>query len=142
MKITDISGIGDATAQRLKTHGIDSVEAVAQASIEQLVAVPGIGPYRAAALRLSANRLLPDTAVAEGADAVTGAEEADDLPRPAGDEAKRRKDRKESKHKMKKEDKKKRDKKRQNAKDKKEKKKKRKEKKEAKKRKKGKNRRK
>ena len=141
MNITDISGIGDATAQRLKTHGIDSVEAVAQASIEQLVAVPGIGPDRAAALRLSANRLLPDTAVAEGADAVTGAEEEDDLPRPAGDEAKRRKDRKERKHKKK--DKKK-DKKRQKVKDNKEKKKKtkKKEKKEAKRRKKGKNKRK
>ena len=44
MNITDISGIGDATAQRLRTHGIDSVEAVAQASIAQLVAVSGIGP--------------------------------------------------------------------------------------------------
>ena len=138
MNITDISGIGDATAQRLRTHGIDSVEAVAQASIEQLVAVPGIGPDRAAALRLSANRLLPDTAVAEGADAVTGAEEEDDLPRPAGDEAKRRKDRKERKHKKKK------DKKRQKVKDNKEKKKKnkKKEKKEARRRKKGKNKRK
>lgn len=137
MNITDISGIGDATAQRLRTHGIDSVEAVAQASIEQLVAVPGIGPDRAAALRLSANRLLPDTAVAEGADAVTGAEEEDDLPRPAGDEAKRRKDRKERKHKKK-------GKKRQKVKDNKEKKKKnkKKEKKEAKRRKKGKNKRK
>ena len=131
MNITDISGIGDATAQRLKTHGIDSVEAVAQASIAQLVAVSGIGPIRAAALRLSANRLLPDTAVAEGADAVTGAEEANDLPRPAGDEAKRRKDRKERKHKKKK------DKKRQKVKDNKEKKKK-----EARRRKKGKNKRK
>ena len=76
MNITDISGIGDATAQRLKAHGINSVEAVAQASIEQLAAVPGIGASRAAALGESARGLLPDaSADAEGPDAV---------PPPAG----------------------------------------------------------
>ena len=79
MNITDISGIGDATAQRLKAHGIDSVEDVAQASIGQLAAVPGIGENRAAALRESARWLLPDAAAGE---ASPGAE-----PAPAGDDA-------------------------------------------------------
>ena len=101
MNITDISGIGNATAQRLKTHGIDSVEAVAQASIEQLVAVPGIGADRAAALRQSAIGLLPDTAGAEEADAVTSAGESDAAPAPAGDEAKRMKDKKKKKRRKK-----------------------------------------
>ena len=87
MNMTDISGIGDATAQRLKAHGIDSVEAVARAATEQLVAVPGIGAGRAAALRQSAIRLLSHGAVAE----------TDDKPKPAGDEAKRRKDKKKDK---------------------------------------------
>ena len=86
MNITDISGIGDVTAQRLKTHGIDSVEAVAQAFIEQLAAVPGIGANRAAALRESARRLLPDTAAE--------ARSSETVPAPAGDgaEMERRKD--------------------------------------------------
>ena len=79
MNITDISGIGDATAKLLKTHGIDSVEAVATAEIEQLAAVPGIGPSRAAALRESARRMLPDT--------TAGAEGPDAGPAPAGDDA-------------------------------------------------------
>ena len=77
MNITDISGIGDATAQRLKAHGIDSVEAVAQASIEQLAAVPGISASRAAALGESARGLLPD--------ASADAESAEERPAPAGD---------------------------------------------------------
>ena len=125
MNMTDISGIGDATAQRLKAHGIDSVEAVARAATEQLVAVPGIGAGRAAALRQSAIRLLSHGAVAE----------TDDKPKPAGDEAKRRKDKKGRKDKKK-------DKKRQGKVDKKLKKKKKKEKKADKRDKKGKNKRK
>ena len=79
MNITDISGIGDATAQLLKTHGIDSVEAVAQASIEQLAVVPGIGEDRAAALQGSARRLLPEA----GGEAQT----PDAVPGPGGDGA-------------------------------------------------------
>ena len=105
MNITDISGIGDATAQRLKAHGIDSVEAVAQASIEQLAAVPGIGASRAAALGESARGLLPDaSADAESAEAVPApagdAEEGSETAAaPAGDgsEAKRKKDGKKEK---------------------------------------------
>ena len=77
MNINDISGIGDATAKQLKTHGIDSVEAVARAEIEQLAAVPGIGRSRAAALRASARRLLPDT--------TADAESPEAMPATAGD---------------------------------------------------------
>ena len=96
MNITDISGIGDATAQLLKAHGIDSVEAVAQASTEQLAAVPGIGANRAAALGESARRLLPD------ANADTPSSET--VPAPAGDdtEMERTKDGKGKKKKKKK----------------------------------------
>lgn len=83
MNITDISGIGNATAQQLKTHGIDSVEAVARATLEQLVAVPGIGADRATALRRSAIRLLPES---------VDAEEAHATPVRTDDNAKRRKD--------------------------------------------------
>ena len=69
MNITDISGIGGTTEQLLKTHGIDSVEAVARAPLERLVAVPGIGANRAAALKASAIRLLSAAGGAEGRDA-------------------------------------------------------------------------
>ena len=79
MNITDISGIGDATARRLKAHGIESVEHVARASIEQLAAVPGIGENRAAALRESARGLRPDVAAGEESPEAT--------PVPAGDDA-------------------------------------------------------
>lgn len=104
MIITDISGIGDATAQRLKAHGFDSVEAIAQASIEQLAAVPGIGASRAAALGESARGLLPDaSADAQSAEAVPApagdAEEGSETAAPADDgaNAKRKKDGKKGK---------------------------------------------
>lgn len=98
MNITDISGIGDATAQQMRTHGIDSVEAVAQASIEQLAAVPGIGAARAAALREAARRLLPnDEAGTEGPEAVPAS--AGDGATANGKDVKEKKDRKKDKKK-------------------------------------------
>ena len=91
MNITDISGIREATAQRMASHGIDSVEAVAHASIERLVAIPGIGAIRAAALRAAANRLLPEAtdgwgvADSEQLVATTGAEDSNASAEIAGD---------------------------------------------------------
>lgn len=84
MNITDVSGIGDATAQRLETHGFDSVEDVAQASIDQLATVPGIGMDRAAALRESARGLLGEAAEHEESPetAPTTAGEGEDTPQP------------------------------------------------------------
>ena len=96
MNITDISGIGDATAQQMRTHGIDSVEAVAQASIEQLAAVPGIGAARAAALGEAARRLLrDDEAGTEGSEAVPAS--AGDGATANGKDVKEKKDRKKEK---------------------------------------------
>ena len=84
MNITDISGIREATAQRMASHGIDTVEAVAHASIEQLAAVPGIGASRAAALRAAANRLLSEAAA--GAD-ESGVADSDQPDATTGTEA-------------------------------------------------------
>ena len=98
MNITDISGIGNATARVLKTHGIASVEAVAQASIEQLVAVPGIGEGRAAALRESAHRLLSDALAGAESPEAASTPDAEDgsesvaAPVDDGAEAKEKKD--------------------------------------------------
>ena len=94
MNITDISGIGDTTAQRLKAHGIVSVEAVARASIEQLVAVPGIGADRAVALRQSAMRLLPEAADAREAGAAPVRTDHRAKPRKDKEGKKDRKDKK------------------------------------------------
>ena len=75
----------------MASHGIDSVEAVAHASIEQLVAIPGIGASRAAALTAAANRLLSETTVESGAadskqpDATTGTEDSDASAEITGD---------------------------------------------------------
>ncbi len=52
--LTTLSGIGAATAAKLAEHGIGSVEALAASSIEQITAVPGFGPVRAAAIRQAA----------------------------------------------------------------------------------------
>jgi hypothetical protein len=38
-----LSGIGDKTVRKLVDAGLDSVEAVAAASVEQLSEIPGIG---------------------------------------------------------------------------------------------------
>ena len=94
MNITDISGIGDTTAQRLKAHGIVSVEAVARASIEQLVAVPGIGADRAVALRQSAMRLLPEAADARESGAAPVRTDHRAKPRKDKEGKKDRKDKK------------------------------------------------
>ena len=48
-KLTDIKGIGEATAARLAETRIRSVKAVAEAPREKLAKVPGFGAARAAA---------------------------------------------------------------------------------------------
>lgn len=47
-KLTQISGIGPATADVLTSNGFDSVQAIANATVAALSRVPGFGPARAA----------------------------------------------------------------------------------------------
>jgi hypothetical protein len=57
-QLIDIHGIGPNTARLLTEAGIDSVEAVAAASIQQICAVRGFGSIRAGVLKEAARSLL------------------------------------------------------------------------------------
>ncbi|WP_020558471.1 helix-hairpin-helix domain-containing protein [Thiofilum flexile] len=57
-KITDVKYVGEAVATRLEAHGITTLEQLAQASLEQLKAVPGIGASTAEMMIADAKRLL------------------------------------------------------------------------------------
>lgn len=56
--ITDISGIGASTAKTLTSHGIKTVKDLADASIEQITAVPGFSHARASKTKAGAVNLL------------------------------------------------------------------------------------
>jgi len=56
--LTAVSGIGPSTEKELKAHGIDSVEALAVASIDQIMQVPGFGEFRALRMKDAAAALL------------------------------------------------------------------------------------
>ena len=58
MDITDIHGVGEALAEALRAQGLGSLREVARASIDELVAVPGIGPDSAKRIRKDAKRLI------------------------------------------------------------------------------------
>lgn len=46
-QVTDISGIGEATAVLLAEHGLDSVKALEKGGVKKLMTVPGFGEIRA-----------------------------------------------------------------------------------------------
>ena len=56
-KVTDIPGIGPHTAQILAANGIETVEALAALSPQELAALPGFGAARAAAIGQAILRL-------------------------------------------------------------------------------------
>jgi hypothetical protein len=56
-KVTDIPGIGPHTAQILAGNGIETVEALAALSPQELAALPGFGAARAAAIGQAILRL-------------------------------------------------------------------------------------
>ena len=60
--LTNVSGIGPATAKLLSAHGIATAEDLARAPLDKLVSVPGFGESRAAAIRESANAFLESMA--------------------------------------------------------------------------------
>jgi predicted RecB family nuclease len=62
-QLIDIHGIGPNTARLLTEAGIDSVEAVAAASIQQICAVRGFGSIRAGVLKEAARNLLAEPPV-------------------------------------------------------------------------------
>jgi len=56
--LTDVQGIGDATARILTDHGIHSVKALAKAEVAQLTDIPRFGKMRAQAVIRSAMELI------------------------------------------------------------------------------------
>lgn len=56
-RVTDIPGIGPHTAQVLAGNGIETVEALAALSPQELAALPGFGTARAAAIGQAILRL-------------------------------------------------------------------------------------
>ena len=61
--LTEIKGIGDATARRLEKIGIDSVEALAEAAPDKVMELKGISASRALQLVSAAKKLLSTTVV-------------------------------------------------------------------------------
>lgn len=64
--LTDVKGIGGATAAKLAETGLDSAEALAAAAIEEIAACPGFGPARATTVRQAAIALLEPQGPAAG----------------------------------------------------------------------------
>ncbi|OIQ00289.1 MAG: hypothetical protein AUK35_03990 [Zetaproteobacteria bacterium CG2_30_46_52] len=56
-QVTDISGIGEATAALLAEHGLDSVKALKKGGVKQLMSVPGFGEIRANAVFVAIEEL-------------------------------------------------------------------------------------
>ena len=63
-ELHEIKGVGPATAARLAEHGLTSTKKLAKADLDAIVAVPGFGPVRAAAVRSAARAALPAPAEA------------------------------------------------------------------------------
>jgi NAD-dependent DNA ligase len=97
-QITNIPGIGAATARVLVDAGFPSVEAIAKASEDKLAVVPGFGPSRAAVVIAAAR----DLVASESSQRAGGAE-----PSPKSGKGKKDKnDKKDKKGKKDKKDKK------------------------------------
>ena len=59
-KLTDVKGIGPDAATKLGAIGISSAEGLCAAELSDIVAVPGFGRARAAAVQKAASALLAD----------------------------------------------------------------------------------
>ena len=58
MDITDIDGVGESLAATMREHGLGHLRDVARAHVDELAAVPGIGPVTAKRIRKSAKKLI------------------------------------------------------------------------------------
>lgn len=61
-RLTSLEGVGEKTLELLMEHGIQSVEELSQATLEQLTQIPGIGPRKAEILLEAARRCLDPVA--------------------------------------------------------------------------------
>ena len=58
MDITDIDGVGESLAATMREHGLGHLRDVARAHVDELAAVPGIGPVTAKRIRKNAKKLI------------------------------------------------------------------------------------
>lgn len=58
MEVVELRGVGPVLAARLEAVGLGTIESVAQAPIEELAAVPGVGPKRGADMKNQARFML------------------------------------------------------------------------------------
>jgi hypothetical protein len=58
MDITDIDGVGESLAEAMREHGLGTLRIVARATVEELAAVPGIGPVSGKRIRKAAKKLI------------------------------------------------------------------------------------
>ena len=66
--IIDIKGIGPAAAETLAEYGINTVDALAEASIEEIVAIRGFSETRASMVIAEAAELLSVSGITQIAD--------------------------------------------------------------------------
>ena len=97
--ISDIKGVGPATERALAEGGFTSIEMLAAASIENVVAVPGFGKVRAALLIAEARALLSASGDAEPVEDQASGSQEPEKPTEAGKPKKGKNDKKKKKSK-------------------------------------------
>jgi hypothetical protein len=73
LQLTDVRGIGPSTARALEAQGVRTVEVLAKASADKVVATRGFGEARAAEVIAAANALLAAAGVPSQSTASAGA---------------------------------------------------------------------
>ena len=102
VQLTEINGIGAATAAGLNKAGIGGVHDLANASIEDIAAVPGFGYVRAQQVRGLARFFLGGDEAGGHETTVTAADEESDVDKKPKKKEKKKKDgKKDSKDKKK-----------------------------------------
>jgi transcription termination factor NusA len=77
--IRQVKGIGLFTEEALADEGLTSVESIAEATIEQLVSVPGFGPKRAEKVIENARQLIAELSSEENKEAPVAAASPSDV---------------------------------------------------------------
>ena len=78
--LTDIPGIGEATAATLQAGGLNTADDVAAAAIEDITAVPGFGYTRAARIRSLARDLVGSSAAPDSDTSAPVVKEPAEVP--------------------------------------------------------------
>ncbi|HEV2501126.1 MAG TPA: transcription termination factor NusA, partial [Terriglobia bacterium] len=83
--VDQLVGLGEKTLQKLKDHGIETVEQLAQMTPDELTRIPGIGEKTVEKIRQVVIEYFEQGEQAEQARQAEQAEQADEQAQPAGD---------------------------------------------------------